>query len=202
MLVIEKSAKPYCFRHVNKLPTLYRAQASSWMDSAIFVEYLNRLEKRFISEKINCILFIDNCRAHPPLVTLNHLKALKVVFFPPNNTSFCQPMDMGIIANLKLNYRNYLAKQKNVCLKNSAEFKINILDAMTTFLKSWDDVKVTTIQNCFRKAHFVKLNEQQHSIQGNIDITQDQITRTDDDFLQICDENEACCIEYCCIACC
>ena len=66
-----KSIKP--FRHVRCLPTLYRSQSSSWMDVTIFLEYLNRLEKRFVYEKRNCLIFIDNCRAHPPLSSLKHL---------------------------------------------------------------------------------------------------------------------------------
>ena len=39
LLVIGKSIKPYCFRHVRYLPTLYRSQSSSWMDVNIFLEY-------------------------------------------------------------------------------------------------------------------------------------------------------------------
>jgi hypothetical protein len=68
------------------------------MDQIIFLEYLNKLDKRFETEKRKFIVFIDNCRAHPPQDNLKHMKALKVVFFPPNITSVCQPMDIGIIA--------------------------------------------------------------------------------------------------------
>ena len=36
LLVIGKSVKPYCFKHVRTLPTLYRSQISAWMDANLF----------------------------------------------------------------------------------------------------------------------------------------------------------------------
>ena len=65
-------------------------------------------------------------------------------------------MDMGIIANLKVNYKNYLSKSKNLHLENDQEFNVNVLDAMYFLKKSWDDVKTSTIQHCFQKAQFIR----------------------------------------------
>ena len=41
MLVIGKSKKPRCFKHVNMsaMPIVYTSQKSAWMDSTIFVEW-------------------------------------------------------------------------------------------------------------------------------------------------------------------
>ena len=80
LFVIGKSVNPYCFRNVSSLPAIYRSQPSAWMDQIIFLEYLNKLDKRFETEKRKCIVFIDNCRAHPPQDNLKHMKALEVVF--------------------------------------------------------------------------------------------------------------------------
>ena len=154
LLVIGKSVNPYCFRNVSSLPAIYRSQPSAWMDQIIFLEYLNKLDKRFETEKRKCIVFIDNCRAHPPQDNLKHMKALKVVFFPPNITSVCQPMDMGIIANLKGFYKTYLSREKNLVLNNNMKFTCTVLDAMCRLSKSWKDVKESTIVNCFTKANF------------------------------------------------
>ena len=65
-------------------------------------------------------------------------------------------MDMGIIANLKVNYKNYLSKSKNLHLENDQQFNVNVLDAMCFLKKSWDDVKTSTIQHCFQKAQFIR----------------------------------------------
>jgi hypothetical protein len=68
----------------------------------------------------------------------------------------CQPMDMGIIANLKVNYKNYLSKSKNLHLENDQVLNINVLDAMYFLKKCWEDVKPLTIQHCFHKAQFIR----------------------------------------------
>ena len=112
-------------------------------------KYDRLVDFRSVNKK--CIIFIDNCRVHPPI---QYLKNIKVLYFPPNVTSVCQPMDMGIIANLKNNYNNYLSNDKNKCLETGANFSINILDAMINLKKSWDDVSQTTIKNIF----LIKLN--------------------------------------------
>ena len=123
------------------------------MDANIFKEYLTKLDTRFESCNKNCNIFIDNCRAHPPVTSYN-LKRIKVYFFPPNITSVCQPMDMGIIASLKTNYKTKLSRDKTVCLKNNSKFNVSVLDAMCILDKSWKDVKESAIIKCFTKAHF------------------------------------------------
>jgi hypothetical protein len=47
-------------------------------------------------------MIVDNCPAHPHV---KGLKSMKLVFLPPNTTSVTQPMDQGVIRNLKLHYR-------------------------------------------------------------------------------------------------
>ena len=130
LLVLGKSQTSGCFRGVKTLLTLYRNQISSLMDSNIFVEYLTRLDKQFHREQRKCIIFVDNCRSHPPANQLKHLKNSEIIFFPPNVTALCQPMDMGIIHALKTRYKNALCREKNIHLENNTPFRINLLDAM------------------------------------------------------------------------
>ena len=52
-------------------------------------------------------MFVDNCAAHPPI---DKLRAVKLAFLPPNTTSKLQPMDQGIIYNVKVKYRQSLIK--------------------------------------------------------------------------------------------
>jgi hypothetical protein len=212
LLVIGKSAKPRCLANVSSYPTMYRSQPSAWMDSNLFIEYLNRLDRKYFVEQRKCVFFIDNCRAHPPIEHLNHLQSIQVIFFPPNVTSMCQPMDMGIIANLKVNYKNYLSKSKNLHLENDQVFNVNVLDAMYFLKKSWEDVKPSTIQHCFNKAQFIRKtvvvqiadvpndvvpneNEIEDLLddvgpsESEIEDLLDQVTRFDDDFLPTCDSN-------------
>jgi hypothetical protein len=47
------------------------------------------------------LLVLENCAAHPHL---DSLKNIQLEFLSPNTTSLVQPMDKGIIKNLKALY--------------------------------------------------------------------------------------------------
>ena len=52
--------------------------------------------------KSKVILIADNCPAHR---IIEGLKAVELVFLPPNTTLKTQPMDQGVIRSLKAKYR-------------------------------------------------------------------------------------------------
>ena len=90
MFVIGKSKKPRCFSGVKSLPCRYRAQGKGWMDSFLFEEWVEELNKRFVLEDHNVSFIIDHC---PACTELEGLKAAELIFLPPNTTSKIQPMD-------------------------------------------------------------------------------------------------------------
>lgn len=90
--MIGKSANPFCFRHVKTKPVQYTSNKKAWMTGEIFQNWLIDLDKQFQKKKRKILLFIDNCTAHQ----VPNLKNVKVIFFPPNMTSYVQPMDMGM----------------------------------------------------------------------------------------------------------
>lgn len=118
LLVIGKSAKPRSFKN-KRLPCLYRNQESAWMNFELFHEYLTKRDNEFKSENRHVLLFIDNCAAHPKVYNLSNIK---VIFFPPNVTSKCQPCDMGIIHSLKSHYKNKVNHNKT-CLENNVKLR-------------------------------------------------------------------------------
>ena len=154
-LLIGKSAKPRCFRGINWLPVDYKSNSKAWMTSALFEEWFIKLDRRFKAEKRKVLMFIDNCPSHPPDLK-NKLTSIELKFFPPNMTSKLQPLDQGIIKNLKTHYRRrILTKIINVMERNKQMPKLNLLDCVTEISKAWDlDVKQQTITNCFKKAGF------------------------------------------------
>ena len=101
MFVIGKSQKPRCFKNVKFLPCRYRNQKKSWMDGALFEEWVRELDRKFASEGRSIALVIDNCPAHPHI---ENLKSIKLFFLPPNTTSATRPMDQGVIRSLKAKY--------------------------------------------------------------------------------------------------
>lgn len=156
-LVIGKALHPRCFKgvHMDLMGVDWRANKKAWMTGQLMTDWLEQLDRkmRMLNRKI--ILFLDNATSH---VHLN-LQNVKLVFFPPNVTSTCQPMDQGVIQNFKLKYRQLALQHlianldKNNGIQDLSKC-IDVLKAATWIQKAWKDVSPSTIKNCFKKAGF------------------------------------------------
>lgn len=82
------------------------------------------------------------------------MENVTVVFFPPNMTSVVQPMDQGVIKNLKHFYRCLVVQ--HLLTESSQKLPITLLDASRMCLNAWSKVSQKTITNCFRKAGFCR----------------------------------------------
>lgn len=154
LLVIGKSAKPRCFKGIQSLPVDYFNNKNSWMTGELFQKWIIKEDQKFMRQGRKVLFFLDNCQAHPPMVQI-YLKAIKLKFFPPNTTSILQPMDQGVIQNLKVHYRHRFLQRVLEAMDQGREYKSNLLDAITDVYKAWCvDVKTSTIRNCFNKAGF------------------------------------------------
>ena len=70
----------------------------SWMDCDLSEEWVREIDWKFLAEKRKIALIVDNCPAHSKV---EGLKAIDLIFLPPNTTPKTQPMDQGIIRSLK-----------------------------------------------------------------------------------------------------
>lgn len=148
LLVIGKFANPRSFRHVKRLPIKYEFNSKAWMNGNIFKTWIQKWDK---SLRRRVALVIDNCSAHQyPKDLMN----IEIFFFPPNTTPHTQPMDCGIIKNIKHFYRRRLSIKRLKAHDENIDFSFNLLDAMELLKESWDAVKTVTIVNCFRSAGF------------------------------------------------
>lgn len=98
---------PRALRGVNMstIGCSWRWSKKAWMRSGIIVEWLSSFY-RHISQQRRVLLLLDNFSAH--LLGLETTPAppnIKVLFLPANATSIYQPLDQGIIQNLKHRYR-------------------------------------------------------------------------------------------------
>ena len=102
-LVIGKAAKPRCFRNLDiwKLPVEWRSNKNAWMTSQIMEEWLTAFNGRMKMQNRHVLLFLDNATCHPHIKLSN----VRLAWFPANTTSVSQPMDQGIIRNVKVHYR-------------------------------------------------------------------------------------------------
>ncbi|XP_041359874.1 tigger transposable element-derived protein 4-like [Gigantopelta aegis] len=149
LLVIGKSAKPRCFKSVKSLPTEYQSNKKAWMTGDMFTEWLNKLNKQMQQKRRKIAMIVDNCPAHPKL---KNLKAIELVFLPPNTTSQTQPMDQGIINNLKCHYKRLVIMKQLAAADDNTEVQITVLDALYMMQQSWTKLTKATIENCFRHA--------------------------------------------------
>ncbi|XP_051784514.1 tigger transposable element-derived protein 6-like [Erpetoichthys calabaricus] len=210
LLVIGQSAKPRCFKglRMDGLPVLYHANKNAWMTSEIFSKWLSEWDVELQRKSKKILLLLDNCAAHPHL---DSLKNIQLEFLPPNTTSILEPMDMGIIKNLKTLHRGKLvsyileAIEENLLQESSTvtdvSGKINILQAIQFVADSWREISQSTLQNCF--AHHGWKNSEQSETRTDsnyVDETTLQVQSVEnyeefisiDDNIECYNENEDC----------
>ncbi len=153
-LVIGKSVKPHCFKHVKRLPCDYSGQRKAWMTGDRFTAWLKDLNAQMVRKNRKILLVIDNCPAHPKNVSLTNVH---IEFLPANTTSCTQPMDQGVIKVTKQKYRRRLVQRyvHEIDYPQSAK-RVTVLDALHYITAAWEDVSDKTIKNCFRKAGFLE----------------------------------------------
>lgn len=107
-------------------------------------------DKKLQRQKRQILLLVDNCTAH---VEVKGLKNIKLEYFPPNVTSLLQPMDQGIIKNLKAYYRRYLVQKLLQTLDKDGEMKkLDLLQAVHLVDNAWQSVTAKTVKSCFTHA--------------------------------------------------
>ena len=102
---------------------------------------------RFKRRKI--IMLLDNCTPHKVNLKLNNIK---LVFFPPNVTSKLQPLDQGIINEVKKSYRANLVRKLIEKMDKQEEYVVDILEGIFRLNSAWSCTKQSVIANCFKKS--------------------------------------------------
>lgn len=154
-LVIGKFENPRCFKNLRKKPCVYKNNKKAWMTSKLFEEWVRALDAKMGCANRKILLLLDRCPAHPQ--NIQTLRNVTIKFLPANCTSKLQPLDLGIIHCVKVNYRKSLIRKLLICVEQSKALrKINVLEAMYMVCAAWDLVSRETIENCFRKAGIVK----------------------------------------------
>ena len=170
--LIGKPKVPACIKN-REWPVTYISQNKAWMDVTTcwkwFEEVFYPQVRRRTGRPI--LLLMDNAPGHFAAFEKNNVK---VVFFPPNCTSWKQPCDMGIITALKKRYKYLYLKDvlgfyeldKNLKARKKEQAKrlprgaagvaygnpAHLLDAAQYIKVAWDAISDTTIKNAFNKA--------------------------------------------------
>lgn len=151
LFVIGKSQKPRCFKNIRSLPTDYAANKKAWMTGELFKQWLRKLDRKFELGKRHVLLLVDNCSAHKVEI---ELRAIELAFLPANTTVALQPMDQGVIKNLKSFYRRHILERMLLCSENDKGYTVTLLTCLHMLVRAWSQVTAATIANCFRHCGF------------------------------------------------
>jgi hypothetical protein len=154
--VIGQYATPRSFgkgkKNIQGLPLVWRNNPKAWMTSTIFKEYLEWFDGQMGGRKV--LLLVDGFSAHESALKQNpSLNNTRVEFLAANTTSLYQPLDQGIINNLKLHYRRiWLDHMVRLLDDNRDPFQETpLLLALHWITDVWATrVTSTTIANCFK----------------------------------------------------
>ncbi|ODQ69032.1 hypothetical protein LIPSTDRAFT_31013 [Lipomyces starkeyi NRRL Y-11557] len=169
--VIGKSKNPRCFRNINR---------------QLFREYLRWLDNKMRAQGRKILLLLDNFAGHELGVQLvgglQGLSYVRIEWLPPNTTSCWQPLDQGIIASFKLQYRrqwvSYMLRQYEA--GKDPNKTVTLLKVIQWTRSSWEQgVTPLSIEKCFWKSTVFKKPEQEvieeESQQADRDAIQAQI---------------------------
>jgi hypothetical protein len=165
--VIGKSKNPRALKQISRqhLRITYRYNKTKWMTGIICEEYLQWLNRKMRAQGRRILLLMDNFSGHELAVQLvgglEGLSNVRVAWLPPNTTSKWQPMDQGIIASWKLQYRKkWIAFMLREYEAGRDPLKTcNILKAIQWTRYAWETaVRPATIQRCWVKSTLVDLD--------------------------------------------
>jgi hypothetical protein len=101
--LIGKPKAPACIKD-RQWPVPYFSQAKAWMDVETCWKWFNEMFLPEVKKRTRrqVLLLLDNALEHFEAFERDNVR---IVFFPPNCTSWKQPCDMGIIAALKKRFK-------------------------------------------------------------------------------------------------
>ncbi|XP_041512663.1 jerky protein homolog-like [Microtus oregoni] len=163
LCVVGKAKKPRSFKATDtlNLPVSYFSQKGAWMDLSIFRQWFDKifvpqvreyLRSKGLQEK--AVLLLDNSPTHPNENVLRSDDGqIFAKYLPPNVASSIQPLNQGVIATMKRNYRAGLL-QNNLEEGNDLKSfwkKLTLLDALYEIAMAWNLVKPTTISRAWKQ---------------------------------------------------
>ncbi|XP_047118374.1 tigger transposable element-derived protein 6-like [Schistocerca piceifrons] len=153
------------------LPTNYSANKKARMTSELFEKQLHCLGAKMGTHNRKILLLVDCSHVHPRKIRLRNVQS---VLLPPNCTSKLQPLDLGIIHAFKTDYRKAIVLKESSLMevgKDSASFRVSILDALRYIVMAWTEVTAATISNCFRKVGFIEADDRNRSDAPDVSIS-------------------------------
>lgn len=139
----------------------YESNTNAWMTQFIFETWLRERGAEFTRKGRKALFIVDNCPAHGEI---QELKSIHLEFLPANTAAILQPMDQGIIQNLKVFFRRHVVGRMMLCMDRDKECQLDLLSAIHVLAHLWDEV-TPTIQRCFHRAGFPTEVSMDHQVE-------------------------------------
>lgn len=156
-----KRSRTFTSNEIKNLPVQYFSQETAWMDKDIFVTWFHSNFVPTVREHLKsqglpeaALLIIDRNSSHP---NNQHLrsddKTFFVHFLPPKVKNLVQPMEQGIIRDMKLQFRyDLLIEMINKDLTIGEFYKqLHMKDAIRMIAEGWNSITSENIQRSFSK---------------------------------------------------
>jgi len=132
--------------------TMARAE-KGWMTGDVFVPWLQQLDDELSQPTL---LLLDSAGAHSNVdmrdpyygIPWRHLCIRRL---PPNSTSVTQPLDAGVISAFKRAFLEKLGREIYLARNFDQTTSISNGRAWTLIPYVWDEMKPSTLRNCFAK---------------------------------------------------
>jgi hypothetical protein len=182
--LIGKPKAPACIKDC-QWPVPYFSQAKAWMEVETCWKWFNEVFLPEVKKQTRrrVLLLLDNAPGHFEAFECDNVR---IVFFPPNYTSWKQPCDMGIIATLKKRFKYLYLKDVLDFYELDEEVKLrkkmqgrrlrrgavgvaygnpaHLLDAASYVKEAWQSVSPSSIKNAFIKAEIMTLETDQEAM--------------------------------------
>ena len=187
LLAIGNAKKPRGIGNINSLPLKYKSSSAAWMTKDLFSEWFSTVFCPEVKSKLKslnleqkALLILDNASVHKINFDVNG-SGITTIFLPPNTTALIQPLDQGVIASFKKNYRKNMMRKLltiSTCIKSSIVECAQNFDLKQCFdlcSVTWDDLPIKAIQNSWNILNDTLKNEQLIDINQNEEIDEDNI---------------------------
>jgi phage anti-repressor protein len=156
-----KKSRAFTSHEVKTMPVNYYSQETAWMDNEIFRQWFHdhfvpnvRQHLRYQGLPETALLLIDRSSSHPSDQFLRSEDGFFFCqYFPAKVKSLIQPMEQGIISNMKRHYRRELLT--DLIAKSASIFdyqkNLTLKDAVRGIAQGWESVTEDTIRICFSK---------------------------------------------------
>ncbi|KAK8721835.1 hypothetical protein OTU49_012593 [Cherax quadricarinatus] len=158
LMVIGNSVEP---KGVKNLPIIYRVHKDSYINQVLFQDwfynhFVPEVKKNFIKTghpaDSTALLLLDKSNAHPRLQDLRSGNIF-AEFLPDSKTGLIQPMEQGVVQDVKARYRKTFIRRLIAHNGSMEEFNksFTINEAISDITKAWELVTNSSLKKSWRK---------------------------------------------------